>query len=111
MLDPGKGQREGGKNETLWWNSRMEKFTRYQGLIQATHQKGVKQAPHSNENPLQELEFTSLMQENKKLRSKLLELERGVEDLNLKVQQLWSELGDLESEYARMLAELGAIHD
>ncbi|KAF7135142.1 hypothetical protein RHSIM_Rhsim08G0052000 [Rhododendron simsii] len=76
-----------------------------------THQKGVKQAPHSNENQLQEQEFTSLMQENKKLRSKLLELERGEEDLNLKVQQLWSELGDLESEYARMLAELGAIHD
>lgn len=34
-----KGQREGGKNKTLRWNSRMEKFTRYQGLIQATHTK------------------------------------------------------------------------
>lgn len=31
-----KGQREGGKNETLRWNSRMEKFTRYQGLIRHT---------------------------------------------------------------------------
>ncbi|KAI8541447.1 hypothetical protein RHMOL_Rhmol08G0061500 [Rhododendron molle] len=68
-------------------------------------------APHSNENQMQEQEFTSLMQENKKLRSKLLELERGDRDLNLNVQQLWSELGDLESEYARMLAELGAVHD
>ncbi|XP_058180334.1 protein MICRORCHIDIA 6-like [Rhododendron vialii] len=66
-------------------------------------------APQSNENQLQELEFTSLMQENKKLRSKLLELERGEEDLNLKAQQLWSGLGDLESEYMGMLVELGVI--
>ncbi|THF97055.1 hypothetical protein TEA_020479 [Camellia sinensis var. sinensis] len=57
------------------------------------------------ENQLQDDEFTSLMQENEKLQTQLLELERSEECLTLKVRQLRKELGDIQSEYARLVAE------
>lgn len=54
---------------------------------------------------MQDDEFTSLMQENEKLQTQLLELERSEECLTLKVRQLRKELGDIQSEYARLVAE------
>ncbi|KAI8019781.1 Protein MICRORCHIDIA 6 [Camellia lanceoleosa] len=70
-----------------------------------TQHIGVNQPTPEHENQLQDNEFTSLMQENKKLQTQLLELERSEEYLTLKVQQLRKELGDIQSEYARLVAE------
>ncbi|KAF8399736.1 hypothetical protein HHK36_015607 [Tetracentron sinense] len=57
------------------------------------------------ENQLQDQEATSLMQENKNLRAQCLGFQKREKELNLKVQQLRGELGELQREYARMLAE------
>lgn len=70
-----------------------------------TQHIGVNQPTPEHENQLLDYEFTSLMQENEKLQTQLLELERSEEYLTLKVQQLRKELGDIQSEYARMVAE------
>ncbi|CAL5370524.1 unnamed protein product [Camellia sinensis] len=70
-----------------------------------TQHIGVNQPTPEHENQLQDYEFTSLMQENEKLQTQLLELERSEECLTLKVQQLRKELGDIQSEYARLVAE------
>ncbi|GMP30268.1 hypothetical protein CsSME_00005013 [Camellia sinensis var. sinensis] len=70
-----------------------------------TQHIGVNQPTPEHENQLQDDEFTSLMQENEKLQTQLLELERSEECLTLKVRQLRKELGDIQSEYARLVAE------
>ncbi|KAL7221163.1 hypothetical protein ACSBR1_023170 [Camellia fascicularis] len=70
-----------------------------------TQHIGVNQPTPEHENQLLDYEFTSLMQENEKLQTQLLELERSEEYLTLKVQQLRKELGDIQSEYARLVAE------
>ncbi|KAF5958680.1 hypothetical protein HYC85_005905 [Camellia sinensis] len=75
-----------------------------------TQHIGVNQPTPEYENQLQDDEFTSLMQENEKLQTqqvqnRLLELERSEECLTLKVRQLRKELGDIQSEYARLVAE------
>ncbi|XP_028118745.1 protein MICRORCHIDIA 6-like isoform X2 [Camellia sinensis] len=70
-----------------------------------TQHIGVNQPTPEYENQLQDDEFTSLMQENEKLQTQLLELERSEECLTLKVRQLRKELGDIQSEYARLVAE------
>ncbi|XP_052197865.1 protein MICRORCHIDIA 6-like isoform X2 [Diospyros lotus] len=69
----------------------------------------VKQSVHGNENQLEDERIIVLMQENKKLQTRLMELEQREEDLKLKVEQLRNELGDVESEYGRLLAESEAI--
>ncbi|XP_028118748.1 protein MICRORCHIDIA 6-like isoform X5 [Camellia sinensis] len=70
-----------------------------------TQHIGVNQPTPEHENQLQDDEFTSLMQENEKLQTQLLELERSEECLTQKVRQLRKELGDIQSEYARLVAE------
>ncbi|KAA8530215.1 hypothetical protein F0562_004924 [Nyssa sinensis] len=70
-----------------------------------TQHNGVKQPAKNIEIQLHDEETRSLEKENEKLRSQLLELERREEDLNLKVQEVRSELGDAQREYARLLAE------
>ncbi|CAL5325695.1 unnamed protein product [Camellia sinensis] len=70
-----------------------------------TQHIGVNQPTPEHENQLQDDEFTSLMQENEKLQTQLLELERSEECLTLKVRQLRKELGDIQSEYGRLVAE------
>ncbi|THF97070.1 hypothetical protein TEA_020494 [Camellia sinensis var. sinensis] len=97
-----------------------------------TQHIGVNQPTPEHENQLQDNKFTSLMQENEKLQTQLLELERSEECLTLmlclvggfgegfgkrngnvtitlsilvQVQQLRKELGDIQSEYARLVAE------
>ncbi|PSS35237.1 Protein MICRORCHIDIA like [Actinidia chinensis var. chinensis] len=86
-----------------------KKHTGSRSFSTDTQQNVVEQPADFNENQFQEEEFTSLMQENKKLRTQLLEFERREEDLNLKVQRLRRELDGLESEYVRMLAESEAM--
>ncbi|KAF8390454.1 hypothetical protein HHK36_024980 [Tetracentron sinense] len=61
------------------------------------------------ENQLKDQEATSLMEENKKLHAKCLEYEKREEELNLKMQRLRSELGEVQCEYARLLAEAQSI--
>ncbi|CAL5325693.1 unnamed protein product [Camellia sinensis] len=88
-----------------------------------TQHSGVNQPTPEHENQLQDNKFASLMQENEKLQTQLLELERSEECLTLMlclvegfgegfgkrngnaVQQLRKELGDIQSEYARLVAE------
>ncbi|CAL5371824.1 unnamed protein product [Camellia sinensis] len=88
-----------------------------------TQHIGVNQPTPEHENQLQDNKFTSLMQENEKLQTQLLELERSEECLTLMlclvggfgegfgkrngnaVRQLRKELGDIQSEYARLVAE------
>ncbi|CAK9161778.1 unnamed protein product [Ilex paraguariensis] len=70
-----------------------------------TMHNAVEQPSGCHETMVRDEETMSLMQENEKLKSKLLELQRREENLNLKVQQLRRELGDVQGEYARLLAE------
>ncbi|XP_022726543.1 protein MICRORCHIDIA 6 isoform X2 [Durio zibethinus] len=51
-------------------------------------------------------ETLNLMQENKKLSAKCLDYEKRVEELNFKVEELRNEVGEVQREYERLLAEL-----
>lgn len=61
-------------------------------------------------NQWQDEETMNLVQENKKLRAQLLELENSEKQLDLKVKQLKGELEDVQHEYKRLLAESEAIN-
>ncbi|KAK9278507.1 hypothetical protein L1049_028074 [Liquidambar formosana] len=60
-------------------------------------------------NQLNDQEIINLMQENKKLSAQCLEYEKSEEELNLKVIRLRSELGEVQHEYTRLLAELKSL--
>ncbi|GAB4849230.1 hypothetical protein Ancab_004041 [Ancistrocladus abbreviatus] len=53
----------------------------------------------------QDPQVLSLIEDNDRLRSEILELEKREQELNLKVQRLKRELEDAENEYVRLLAE------
>ncbi|KAJ4712371.1 protein MICRORCHIDIA 6 [Melia azedarach] len=60
-------------------------------------------------NQLRDQEAINLMQENKKLRAKCLECEKRSQELNIKVTQLRSELGEYNLEYEGLMVELQAL--
>ncbi|KAL3529472.1 hypothetical protein ACH5RR_008794 [Cinchona calisaya] len=57
-------------------------------------------------NEFENQEAARLIQENKRLQAQCLEHEKREEELNLKVARLRMELGEAQSEYSRLLAEL-----
>ncbi|KAL5747167.1 hypothetical protein ACOSQ2_024464 [Xanthoceras sorbifolium] len=63
----------------------------------------------ATKNQFRDQEAMNLMQENKKLLAKCLEHKKRREELNLKVTQLRSQLGESKREYDRMIAELQAL--
>ncbi|KAF3437007.1 hypothetical protein FNV43_RR19760 [Rhamnella rubrinervis] len=67
------------------------------------------QLVNTNGNQPKDQEAMNLMQENKKLRAKCLEFEKGEEELLLKVTQLKSELQEVECEYSQLMAELRSL--
>ncbi|GLT83802.1 hypothetical protein SLE2022_020730 [Rubroshorea leprosula] len=60
-------------------------------------------------NHLEDEEANTLMQENKKLHAKCLEYKKRGEELDAKVTQLRNEIGEVESEYDRLLKELESL--
>uniref|UniRef100_F6HUX5 Morc S5 domain-containing protein n=1 Tax=Vitis vinifera TaxID=29760 RepID=F6HUX5_VITVI len=58
----------------------------------------------------QDQETLSIMQENEKLQSQLLEYEKTEQELNLKMQQLKRQLEDVRCEYAELLAESESLN-
>ncbi|KAJ9683404.1 hypothetical protein PVL29_019125 [Vitis rotundifolia] len=58
----------------------------------------------------QDQETLSLMQENEKLQSQLLEYEKTEQELNQKMQQLERQLEDVRCEYAKLLAESESLN-
>ncbi|GAV58332.1 HATPase_c_3 domain-containing protein [Cephalotus follicularis] len=64
------------------------------------------QPANTTANQLKDQEAINLMQENQKLRAKCSELEKSGEELNLKVTQLRSALGEVQRESEQLLAEL-----
>ncbi|XVF19180.1 hypothetical protein REPUB_Repub11eG0087800 [Reevesia pubescens] len=64
---------------------------------------------NTNANHLKDQETLNLIQENKKLRAKCLEYEKRGKELNLKVEELQNEVGVVQLEYERLLAELKSL--
>ncbi|XVE54980.1 hypothetical protein DITRI_Ditri03aG0124800 [Diplodiscus trichospermus] len=67
------------------------------------------QPVNTSANHLKDEETLNLTQENKKLRAKCMEYEKRGEELNIKVEELRKEVGDVEREYQRLLEELKAM--
>ncbi|XVE84006.1 hypothetical protein DITRI_Ditri16bG0134100 [Diplodiscus trichospermus] len=61
------------------------------------------------ENQVEHSEIMTLMLENRRMRSKILELEEEEIELNMKVQQLRSELQNVQNEYKMLLLEWKAL--
>lgn len=70
-----------------------------------THHNRVAQPANGIENQLQDQESIQLLQENKRLRSRFLELEKQEEELNIKVKRLRNELEEVQRCYEKLLAE------
>nr|XP_043637836.1 protein MICRORCHIDIA 6-like [Erigeron canadensis] len=60
---------------------------------------------HDNGNNAHDQRKTSVMQENKKLQMLCLEYEKAEKELNIKVLQLITELGEAQKEYASLMSE------
>ncbi|XP_021292253.1 protein MICRORCHIDIA 6 isoform X3 [Herrania umbratica] len=83
----------------------LEKLKRQAGSSANT----VVQPVDTTANQSKDQETIYLMQENKKLRAKCLEYEKRREELNIKVEKLRSEVGEVQCEYDRLLAELNSL--
>ncbi|KAA8542281.1 hypothetical protein F0562_023583 [Nyssa sinensis] len=84
-----------------------EKVKRKVGIGADVFDAGPNQAlqPAITANQLEDQEAINLMRQNKRLRAQCLEYEKREEELNIKVTRLRSELGDVQHEYAQLLAQ------